>query len=180
MSFTSSESSSNGTSRLKSYLLANALNSSELMLPLVLTELNPGAEIAPLDMLRAVLGTISSGENFLIIPKPEHSGHAPLGLLNENDLGSISGMLIPQSGHAKFSLNVMLLSPITSTVITPPDSAEAVSAESASLFCIPSFIFSLSTTISITCFLFFSSFISSDRSYISPSILTLTYQFFLA
>ena len=32
-------------------------------------------------------------------PKPEHSGQAPYGLLKENSLGSISSMLIPQSGH---------------------------------------------------------------------------------
>ena len=174
MSFTLSGSSSKGTSRLNLYFLARALKSSELILPLVPIELNPGADMAPLDMLNEGLGTISSGENFLIIPRPEHSGQAPLGLLKENDLGSISGILISQSGQAKLSLNVTLLSPIISATITPPERADAVSTESARRFCIPSLTLSLSTTISITCFLFFSSFISSERSYISPSILTLT------
>ena len=37
----------------------------------------------------------------MIDPIPEHSTHAPCGLLNENIRGAISGYEIPQSTHAK-------------------------------------------------------------------------------
>ncbi len=37
---------------------------------------------------------------FIKYPIPEHSGHAPNGLLKENILGDNSGKLNPQCGHA--------------------------------------------------------------------------------
>ena len=37
----------------------------------------------------------------MIDPMPEHSAHAPCGLLKENMRGVISGYEIPQSTHAK-------------------------------------------------------------------------------
>ena len=36
------------------------------------------------------------------MPIPSHSSHAPYGLLNENNLGSISSMVKPLSGQANF------------------------------------------------------------------------------
>ena len=86
---------------------------------------------------------------------------------------------MPQSGQANFSLNNISSSPITLTSANPSPNFKAVSKESVSLPSIPSFIIILSTTASILCFIFFSNFISSyDKSYISPSILALTKQFF--
>ena len=64
---------------------------------------------------------------------------------------------------------------MTSTEITPPESDEAVSILSVRRDFIPSFITRRSTIISILCFLFLSSFMSSESSYILPSILTRTY-----
>ena len=61
------------------------------------------------------------------------------GLLNENDLGSISGILIPQSGHAKFSLKLSSFPPTTSTIKRPPESLITVSMESVRRFSTPSF-----------------------------------------
>ena len=88
-------------------------------------------------------------------------------------------MLIPQSAHAKFSLNNISLSPITFIITRPSANFNAASSESLNLPSIPSLITSLSTTASILCFLVFSSFISSSaNSYISPSTLALTYPFF--
>ena len=45
-------------------------------------------------------GITKSGSIFIKYPMPEHSGHAPNGLLNENILGDNSGKLNPQCGHA--------------------------------------------------------------------------------
>ena len=93
------------------------------------------AVMAPSSMLKLSLGTISSGSNFISVPNPEHSGQAPLGLLNEKFLGSISLMLIPQLTQAKFWLKIISssLSGIF-TLSIPPDSAITVSMDSVSLF----------------------------------------------
>ena len=66
------------------------------------------------------------------------------------------------------------------TITSPPASLDAASSESASLERIFSDTTSLSITTSTVCFLFFSSFISSDKSYIIPSARTLTYPLLLA
>ena len=131
-------------------------------------------------MLKLSSGIISSASNSILYPSPKHSGHAPNGLLKEKLLGSISSMLIPQSGQEKLILKFIGSPSITSTVISPSASLSVVSMESVSLFCIPSLTESLSTTISILCFLFLSSLISSDSSYILPSTITRTYPLFFA
>ncbi len=59
-------------------------------------------------------------------------------------------------------------------MIIPPESFDAVSTESASLDRMDSCITRRSTTTSTVCFLFFSSFMLSDRSYIMPSTRTRT------
>ncbi len=88
---------------------------------------------------------------------------------------------MPQSGQLKFWLNINSFSPkLTSTIISPSDNAETISNDSVNLFCISSFTTSLSTIISILCFLFFSNLISSDNSYNIPSARTLTYPLFFA
>ena len=66
------------------------------------------------------------------------------------------------------------LSPITSTKTSLSAYFNAVSTDSVNLLVISGFITNLSTTNSILCFFFLSNSISSDNSYISPSILTLT------
>ena len=106
----------------------------------------------------------SCGSTFIKMPSPVQVGHAPNGLLKENIVGVSSGMLIPCSSQAKLCENCSSSPPITSTVIVPPETAAAVSMLSARRERIPSFTTSLSTTISMLCFLFFSSFISSDKS----------------
>ena len=101
-------------------------------------------------------------------------------MLNEKLLGSISSILIPQFAQAKLWENFIFSESMTSTSIMPFASLRAVSAESVSLFSRPSLITSLSTTISMLCFLFLSSFISSFNSYWIPSTITLTKPDFLA
>ena len=156
------------------YSFANALRIALVKLPSSAADCHPIATIAPSSILRLSSGIISSASNSILYPSPKHSGHAPNGLLNEKLLGSISSTLIPQSGHEKLWLKFIGSLPITSTVISPSASFNVVSIESVSLFCIPSLIESRSTTISILCFLFLSSLISSVSSYMLPSIITLT------
>ena len=136
--------------------------------------------MAPSSILSLSSGIISSASNSILYPRPKQSGHAPKGLLKEKLLGSISSILISQSGHAKLWLKFIGFPPITSTVIIPSASFNVVSIESVSLFSIPSLIERRSTTISILCFLFLSSLISSVSSYMLPSTITRTYPLFLA
>ena len=140
---------------------------------------SPHVAIAPSITLRFLFGITKFGSISIKVPKPSHLSHFPYGALNENILGSNSCMLIPQSAHAKFSLNNISLSPITFIITNPSANLNAASNESLNLPSMPSFIISLSITASILCFLVFSSFISSSaNSYISPSTLALTYPFF--
>ena len=141
---------------------------------------HPITVIAPSLILRRLSGIIRSSSNSILYPSPKHSGHAPNGLLNEKLLGSISSILIPQSGHEKLSLNWTGSPPITSTVISPSARFSTFSMESVRRCSIPSFTTRRSTTISILCLMFLSSLISSASSYILPSILTRTYPLFLA
>ena len=53
-------------------------------------------------MLFFSLGTTKLGSTFNLIPIPSHSSQAPYGLLKENNLGSISSIVKPDSGHANF------------------------------------------------------------------------------
>ena len=55
--------------------------------------------IAPSAILFS-LGITKFGSTFNLIPIPSHSSQAPNGLLNENNLGSISSIVKPLSGHA--------------------------------------------------------------------------------
>ena len=88
-------------------------------------------------------------------------------------------MLIPQSGQANFSLNNKSSPPMIFTITIPSPNPKAVSKESASLPRISSLRTNLSTTASMLCLVFFTSFTSSsDISTIWPSILALTYPFF--
>ena len=118
--------------------------------------------------------------NSVLNPSPVQQGHAPNGLLNEKLRGSISSMLIPQSGQEKLSENNIVSAPITSTFTKPSASFRTVSMESVRRLSMPSLTASRSTTISILCFLFLSSLISSDRSYILSSTITRTYPLFFA
>lgn len=81
------------------------------MVSLLEMELYPGATMAPPAMERLSFGTMSCSSNFICIPKPVQVGHAPLGLLKEKSLGSISMRSMPQSGQEKFWLNTNSSSP---------------------------------------------------------------------
>ena len=86
--------------------------------------------IAPSRSERSGSGTMRSGANSMCMPKPSQAGQAPCGLLNENRRGVNSGQLVPQSGHARRSLNTSC-SPSTSCTPTRPSVwARAVSMES--------------------------------------------------
>ena len=56
--------------------------------------------IAPSAILFFSLGITKFGSTLSLIPIPSHSSQAPKGLLNENNLGSISSIVKPLSGHA--------------------------------------------------------------------------------
>ena len=141
---------------------------------------HPITDIAPSLRLRDVSGIIRSTSNSLLNPRPVQHGHAPNGLLNEKLLGSISSMLIPQSGQEKLSENLSSSPPITSTFTSPSAILSTVSIESVSLFSIPGLTASLSTTISMLCFLFLSRLISSESSYMLPSMIARTNPLLLA
>ncbi len=105
-------------------------------------------------------------------PRPSHSGQAPNGLLKENMRGLNSGRLKPHSGQEKSWLNIFSSSPFSpSNWITtiPSLSSKASSRDSARRLLILSFITSRSTTALISCFLFFSNWISSSEVYSYPS-----------
>ena len=58
--------------------------------------------IAPSARLFLLSGTTKFASTFRLTPIPSHSSHAPYGLLNENNLGSISSIVKPLSGQANF------------------------------------------------------------------------------
>ena len=140
----------------------------------------PITAMAPWLMLSRLFGMMRSISNSILYPSPKHSGQAPKGLLKEKLLGSISSMLIPQSGQAKLWLKVTGSPSMTSTISSPSVSASTFSMESVRRRSIPSFTTRRSTTISILCLIFLSSLISSDSSYRLPSTLTRTYPLLLA
>ena len=143
-------------------------------LPLSPLDCQPKTAIAPSSRLTLLSGISRSASNSILYPRPKQPGQAPKGLLKEKLLGSISLMLIPQSGQAKLWLNVSSPLPITSTTSSPSVSFNTLSMESAMRFSIPAFTTRRSITISIWCLIFFSSLISSLRSYIFPSTRTRT------
>ena len=103
-------------------------------------------------------------------------------MLNENNLGSKSGIVNPQIGQAFLSLYNFSLSLIM-ILINPSPHLEAISISSNNLSLISSPLFLiLSMTISIVCFLFLSkvSSLASGSSVLinSLSILSLVNPFF--
>ena len=58
--------------------------------------------ITPLSRDNSLFPIIKSGSNFSKYPRPSHPLHAPLGLLNENNLGSISSIVKPETGQENF------------------------------------------------------------------------------
>ena len=85
-----------GVSRENPYACESALN--------CICDICPASQpltlIAPSlrDLFQSVTSRLTSIS--LRKPKPPHSGHAPYGLLNENNLGVSSSKLKSQSGHA--------------------------------------------------------------------------------
>ena len=141
---------------------------------------SPHGSTAPSSILLLLSGITRFSSISSNVPRPSHVSHFPKGELNENIRGASSPILMPHSGHAKFSLKSMSSLPITLTITSPSAIFNAVSIESASLLLISFFITILSTTASIVCLTFFLSFISSSSiSNVSPSILALTKPFFL-
>ena len=53
--------------------------------------------MAPLLIVSCLFGITKFGSTDKSVPIPSHSGHAPYGLLNENNLGSISSIVNPVS-----------------------------------------------------------------------------------
>src|SRR5699024_9711593 len=114
------------------------------------------ASIACSFKLRLQSGITKSRSTSKLVPNPSQVGHAPKGLLKENNLGSNSPMENPQIGQACFSLNNSSSCSITSTTMFPSPSFSAVSMESLNRLVTPSFTIIRSTTTSIECFLFLS------------------------
>ena len=125
------------------------------------------------------LGTTRFGSTLSFIPIPSHSSHAPKGLLNENNLGSISSIVKPLSGHANLVENINLLiflnflgnvSSSYSTYIKPLDRLIDVSIPSANLFPKEELRTILSTKIEISCLIFLLSSGTFSISYNVSSI----------
>lgn len=95
---------------------------------------HPKTAIAPWLIDRDGSGIINSSENSILYPSPKHSGHAPNGLLKEKLRGSISSILISQTGHEKLWLKFRDSPSITSTTSRPSASSSTFSTESVSRF----------------------------------------------
>jgi hypothetical protein len=68
--------------------------------------LAPGRDGAVFE-LSAASGTTRRSSKNSSTPSPSQAGQAPKGALKENSRGSISGMVKPETGQAKFSEKVM-------------------------------------------------------------------------
>ena len=89
--------------------------------------------IAPSDIDKFLSGTINSASKKISLPRPSQDGQAPNGLLNENNLGSISSMVKPETGQANREEKTSLFPVSASSVIArPSDNSIAVSKLSAS------------------------------------------------
>ena len=114
-------------------------------------------------------GTIASGSIKNCVPKPSQSGQAPNGLLKENNRGSISSIVKPETGHAKreentiFSSSSSLLSAISATAM-PSVSCRAISILSAIRLPRSGLTTIRSTTTSMSCLNFLSSVGTSEIS----------------
>ncbi len=116
-------------------------------------------------------GTTRPESMCIIVPRPSQDGQAPNGLLNENSRGSISSIVKPETGQENRAENVVRSPLSASSAKTSPSArAKAVSKESASRVCSPSRTTTRSTTTSISCLKFLSSFGASSIRYSSPSI----------
>ena len=170
----------NGVSKSKPYFSHKARRVALVKVPSLLQDCQPGTTIAPSLIDKFLSGIYKSTLNSFLYPILEQSRHASKGLLKENDLGSISSILISQSEQEKCWLKLSDVPFITSTWSKPSYNLKAASTLSVNIFCISSFITNLSTTISIVCLIFLSRLISSDKSYVFPSTSTRTYPDFLA
>ena len=121
-------------------------------------------------------GITKSGSICNFIPNPLQSGQAPYGALKLNSLGSNSGRLNSQWGHANCSEKTIsfLFSPNIWITTFPLDNFVACSIASNKRLLYSSFNTILSITTSILSLIFFSRVISSPKSYISPFTRTLT------
>ena len=63
-------------------------------------------------------GITNSESNFVKYPIPSHSLHCPNGLLNEKNLGEISGKVLSHLVQDKFLLKIFLILP-DSKITTP-------------------------------------------------------------
>ena len=106
------------------------------------------------------MGITKFGSTLSLIPIPSHSSQAPKGLLNENNLGSISSMVNPLSGHANlvekisFSNFLNFFGKVSSSYSTnnkPLAKFTDVSIDSANLFPYEEFKIILSTSTEISC-----------------------------
>ena len=144
--------------------------------------------IAPSIILFFSFGITKDGSTFSFIPIPSHSSHAPKGLLNENNLGSISSIVNPLSGHANlvekiiFSNFLNFLGNVSSSYsmkIKPFAKLTAVSILSANLLPNEEFIIILSTKIEISCLIFLFNSGTFSISYNTSSILIFLKPLFL-
>src|SRR5262249_23595448 len=92
--------------------------------------------------------TILAGSKSNLLPKPWHSGQAPYAELKENERGSSTGTLIPQSGQANFSEYSCSSPPTTATCTSPPASFIAVANDCSRRCSIPGFTSKRSMTTS--------------------------------
>ena len=108
-------------------------------------------------------GTTNFGSTLSLIPIPSHSSHAPYGLLNENNLGSISSIVNPLSGQANFvekiifSIFLYCFGKVSSSYSInnkPFDKLIAVSTDPANLLPKEELITILSIRIEISCLIF--------------------------
>ncbi len=88
---------------------------------------------APSAMHFSLSGTIRSGSNSILIPRPLHSSQAPNGLLNENIRGWSSSNAIPQTGQAMSDEQVSSRPDSSTAMTSPSDFLRAFSTASTSL-----------------------------------------------
>ena len=115
---------------------------------------------------------INCSSNLSSLPRPSQAEQAPCGLLNENNRGSISAKVNPETGQANFAEN-KIRSPVVASSATASPSARprACSMESASRVSNPSRTTTRSTTTSMSCLNFLSRSGASSIRTISPLIL---------
>src|SRR3989344_4658164 len=122
--------------------------------------------MAPSAMVRHLLGNTSSGSTSRVEPSPVQVGHAPCGLLKLKSRGSISGKFISHSAQANFSEKGKSFSPIVA-LTAPLPILRAVSRDSRMRErSISGPRANLSTTISKSCFFFFSAYHRSQNEYL--------------